>query len=302
MLFMSVGSPSVAQVDSSYISEFGGLFHLDSVVVTASRSGFNVDDFIRIIQEDEGLYEHFRDLRFTSYTFSNDIQFFSKKGKSIAQYQSTAQQNSDGECRTMSIFSEVIAGKYYKNRRKKKLRYYTSKLYERLFFTEGKVCDTRETPVSQPPPSGMAKHVAELKKLIFSPGQKADIPFIGKKTAIFNPNMAKYYDFEIRSETCGVGEECYVFSAKAKSGFPGKTVIKSLTTYFEKGSLNILGRDYHLKYHSGIYSFDVRMHIDMAPFNGNLLPSVVQYDGSWKIPMKKRERCQFEMKLIQVYE
>ena len=54
--------------------------------------------------------------------------------------------------------------------------------------------------------------------------------------------MATYYDFSISSKKYKDGTDCYVFGVKIKPEYTvkkkGKTVIKTLETYFEKSNLN----------------------------------------------------------------
>ncbi len=151
--------PSSAQSDDD-IDRILYSVDLDSMVIVATRSGFDVKDFIRLVQTDTSFYRGFKNLRTTSYTFDNDIRIFDRKGKTKASYRSQATQASDGQCRTMSATDVVTTGRYYK-RNNQKLNYYTSKFYERLFFTKGKVCDQTGTETSSP--RGIERQVAELK-------------------------------------------------------------------------------------------------------------------------------------------
>ena len=145
----------------------------------------------------------------------------------------------------MDILQENITGKYYKKNRKP--HYYTTKMFERLFFTKEKTCEKRtSTPSEDEEEDGrIARYVAQLKKLIFQPGEKVDVPIIGGKTAIFEEKMAKYYDYAINSEAHQNGMDCYVFRVHVKPEFQdrkeGKTVVKSLETFFEKKTFQVIG-------------------------------------------------------------
>merc|ERR1712127_631960 len=89
---------------------------LDSLVVTATRKGFDVNDFIKMIQEDESFYKAFRNIRTMTYTSDNDLKMFSKKGKVKASLINTINQTSDGRCRTMKTINPIISGKFYKRK------------------------------------------------------------------------------------------------------------------------------------------------------------------------------------------
>ncbi|MEL7021273.1 MAG: hypothetical protein AAGK47_06690, partial [Bacteroidota bacterium] len=86
-----------AQVDSTY-QGISTVVFLDSFVVTAQRKGFQVDDFIKLVQEDDSFYEAFRNFRFVSADFTNELMFYDKRKKVRATYQSTTRQESDGLC------------------------------------------------------------------------------------------------------------------------------------------------------------------------------------------------------------
>ncbi|MEM8908539.1 MAG: hypothetical protein AAGD05_11880 [Bacteroidota bacterium] len=289
--------PLRAQVD------FGGIVELDSVVITASKAGFNVEDFIDLVRNDASFYQAFRNLRFLSYVFHNSIVFFDKDGQPKVHYESWAEQLSDGDCRSMKILEENITGKYYKSKRKP--RYYTTRLYERLFYTKGTICESiRAQNQNGQKKKGMAKHVEELKKLLFRPGEKAKVPLIGKKTAIFEERMHRYYDYRISSAAYQDSIDCYVFTVALKPQYlkkkKGKTVIKFLETYFEKETLQVIARNYQLQHKTALFDFDVFMKIKLQKWGGLYLPAFIQYDGTWDVAFKKRETARFEMRIEEI--
>ncbi|MFT5167855.1 MAG: hypothetical protein ACI8P3_003093 [Saprospiraceae bacterium] len=289
-----------AQKDSSSHSiydfgDFGGVVLMDSIVVSATRTGFDVQDFIKIVREDESFYSAFRNMRTRSYSSDNEIIMFSNKGTQKAKFYSQIKQYSDDTCRTMEVLNETVTGNFYK--KKHKLRYYTAKLFDQLFFTHGKVCETGSSDDPPAPKKNMEKHISELKKLIFSPGEKADIPLIGKKTEIFSEKMEKYYDFSISSEKYNEGIDCYVFAAVIKPEYQtkkeDKTVIKSLYTYFDKSNFQVVARTYQLKYYGTLFDFNVNMKIELRKFGELYVPEYLEYDGFWDIPAKKPEIAKF---------
>ena len=273
---------------------------LDSFVVTASKEGFSVEDFVKLVEEDETFYEAFRNLRFTTYHSSNDIRAFNKKAKEKAYYTSSTQQISEQNCRTMKIVTEDFGGNFFK--RKRKYKYYTAKLYDRIFFTKGRICESwKEEDVE--PKSKMDKHIAELKKLIFSPGKKVNVPIIGDRTAIFSKKMSKYYDYTVSSKLYNKEIECYVFSVSVKPEYldnkRSKTVIKYLETYFDKSNFQIIARQYHLEYQGVLFDFDVKMEIELTQEKGIYLPKTIKYNGFWDIPARKPEICTFMVKFFE---
>jgi hypothetical protein len=297
LIFTFLAQISFGQRDTIKFSTFS--IQLDSLVVTATRKGFDVTDFIKMVQEDESFYQAFRNIRTMTYRSDNDLKMFSKKGKEKASLENTILQISDGRCRTMETINPLITGKYYK--RKKKIRYYTAKLHDRLFFTYGKICESeriedQEGYNDSQNLTGMSKHINELKKLIFYPGQKADIPFIGKKTAIFEEKMAKYYDFSISSKTYKSTTDCYVFLAKVKDGTKqDETVIKYMETFFDKKTFQVIARNYHLAHRGTMFDFDVKMDISLKTIGEKYVPELIAYDGQWNVPFHKPEISKFNI-------
>lgn len=287
----------IAQADSLKYNfgDFGGIIYLDSLVVTASKTGFNVSDFIQQVREDKSFFEAFDNIRGLSYQSDNEISMFDKKGKRKAYYFAQIQQYSDGKCRKMNYLKEEIKGNYFK--RKRKHKYYTGRMHSTLFLTDGIVCEPSIAEKNAIKRKGIQKHIHELEKLIFQPGSEAKVPLIGKKTAIFSERMQKYYDFSIESGTYKSTIDCYIFSVKVKPEYldkkKDKTVIKSLRTYFSKSDLQIVARDYYLFYYGSLFDFDVSMKVKLKKYQNLYVPESISYDGFWDIPARKPEKSKF---------
>ncbi len=297
LVCISMNSKIQGQEDSLYF-DFGGLITLDSIVVSASRSGFDVADFIEMLEKDQSFYQAFRNLRFADYISECEMKMFDKKQQVKADYYCKIKQDAEDDCRTMEYLEEKVEGNFFK--RKKKHRYYTGKMYDVIFHTHGKQCETRAILNNQNSKSGIAKHIAELEKLVFNPGSEANVPFIGKKTAMFSKELSKYYDFKIISKPYKEFEDCYVFTAEVKEEFKqrkvGKTVIKHLETYFAKEDFQIVARNLSLKYAAPVFDFDVNMAIELVKIGDQYFPSVINYDGNWDIPARRPEISQFTIR------
>lgn len=266
--------------------------------------GFSIDEFIDIIQHDKTLEEAFINLRKISYSYENEIKYYNRKNKIIASHSSSNIQHKNEECQWMEILNKDVTGKY--NKRNGSPRYYTSKLYERIFLVSQLPCDQR--PKTKPRKSSknkiIEKRINELKKLIYRPGQKANIPLIGSKTAIFSKKMIDKYDFSIESGTHSSGMSAYIFRAKIKphinANYPDDSVVKFLEVYVQKDNLQVLTRNYKLQYNSGIYQFDILMKVDLSKHNDLYIPSMIHYNGYWNIIGKRREDCIFNFNLLEV--
>lgn len=268
---------------------------IDEVVITNKE--FKVDDFIRMVRNDTTFYKAFKTMRIVTYGAQNDIKVYDKKGKNLkASLQSETKQIYRDGCRTMRVLEENVTGDFYD--KKGNYNYYTAELFASLFFTKGKICGENNIVKGSlngevKGKDGLEKRKAQLKQLIFNPGAKiGGVPFIGNKSAIFDPEIAKLYDFRISDETKN-GEACYRFDAVPRSGNEGDVVIKKLITWFRKSDYSIVSRDYALSYSNMAFDFDVAIHVDLQQIGKNLLPSFISYRGNWHVFTKSRERVNF---------
>jgi len=296
--FICIAENCAGQKDT--LNDISAFIYLDSFVVVAAKSGFSTDDFVDLVREDESFLEAFHNLRFTSYNSTNDFTYYNKKGNIKAQYLDTIHQQAADNCRTMTFTSTSNQGNYFKNKKTRNYNYFTSKMHDRLFYTHQKTCDDPNPKLIKSGASRMERYIYELKKLIFKPGEHANVPFIGDKTSIFTPPMLQFYDFEISSEKFDNEISCYVFKAKVKPMFENKdkVVIKHLKTYFDKATFQVVGRDYQLQYNAGLYQFDVSIHIELIKIGQKYYPKSIHYDGFWNVPLMKKETAMFTLKFF----
>ncbi len=290
--------PAGAQnIDSLADRSLAASVLLDSIVITAQDTGLEVADFVDAILKDESLYTAFRNLRKTSVSFITDMAFEDKRGNEAGGLNGTYRQEYNDGCREMVSREEKYFGDYHKGRKKKE-RYYTAKLYQRVFVTEGVVCDDNgeQNVTTAKDDDKMESRIDELKQLIFNPGTKARVPLIAGKTELFDPDLMRYYDFTISDDQIK-GLEAFKFEARAKDDVAdGKTVFKTLVTWFSKTDFQVLSRTYTLSANTAAYSFDVTMAVDLVIYQNKYYPETVSYAGSWNIPFKKRETGHFTIK------
>jgi hypothetical protein len=285
---------TVATVRAQDTSIFKYPIQMDEVVISAARGGWDVQGFIRRVQNDTTFYKAFKSMRVTSYVATNDIRMHNKKGKVNASLYSLTKQKAWNGCRAMETLQEKVTGNFYK--RNKEYRYYTAELYAYLFFTKDTLCNQSDIvgdALGEAESGRIGKHKYKLKQLIFNPGSKvAGVPLMGDKAAIFEPDVAKMYDFKLASEEYG-GEECYVFKAIPKAEYKSDVVYNYLATWFRKSDYSIVARDYSLSYSTLAYDFDVQMKVRMQQVGGKLLPVKIEYDGNWHVLTQDRERVKF---------
>lgn len=301
IFFLLLSCAAYAQKDSLDNERLAKMISLSEVVV---RTDINVAKFMERVKNDTTFYKAFRTLRILGFTSLNDISIAGKKGKQKAAMQSRTRQKRENNCRTMDVIAETTQGDFYDG--SGNYNYYTAELYAGLFFTKGNICGETNivagTSFNPKGKKGLAKSKEQLKTLFFNPGKKIPgIPFIGDKINIFDPDIAKYYDFSIDQQLYD-GRSCYVFTVKAKddlrAGKRDKIVIDDMVTWFDAKTMEVMARNYHMSYDAGVYDFDVQMEVQMTKFGQHLVPKLLRYKGNWKVVTKKREQGAFTATLF----
>ncbi len=261
---------------------------LDSVVIADVRNGFDVNAFIRLVQNDTSFYQAFRNLHSTGYTCSSRIAMYDKKGSTKATYEGRATQILQNNCRHMQFAQEKNTGDFYDAG---EINYYTARMFAYIFLYRDTICSGNSN--AQPPPSYDKKLESRkdaLKTIMFDPGKPVDgVPFIKNKTAVFDFDIMRHYDFFITEEE-RAGEPCYVFSFQLnENSKPKDVVVQQMKTWFNKKNFQIVARTYDLQYDAGVYDFNVQMDVRLGMKNGIYLPAYIYYTGTWNVPGKPRE-------------
>jgi hypothetical protein len=302
VLLTALSITSFAQQEDSLDNErLSKMVSLSEVVM---RSDINVAKFIERVKNDTTFYKAFRTLHIIGFTSLNDIRLLDKKGNVNASLHSKTRQDVNAGCRTMQVLEENTTGNFYD--RHKNYNYYTAELYAGLFFTKDKICGenniVKGIALSPRLKSGLEKHKEQLKMLFFNPGRKIPgIPFIGDKINIFDPEIARFYNFTIDYGD-NEGESCYVFSIKAKENLTPEErdniVIDNMITWFNIKTMDVVARNYDLSYSTPLYDFDVHMEVQMTKSGNYLVPKIMRYKGNWDVAFKKRERGEFTATLV----
>jgi len=274
---------------------------LKEVVV---RSNLNVPSFIDRVKNDTTFYKAFKNLKILGYSALNDVRILDKKGEVKASLESKTTQHTKNGCRWMTTEDQKMTGDILD--KSGGWNYYTMELYSGLFWVVDTVCGETnivgDVDFNLKNKSGTAKHKEQLKMLFFNPGKRIPgIPFMGDKTAIFDDEMAKYYDYIIDMEQLN-GDWTYIFSIKARdnltSGEKDKIVINNMTTWFNQKTMEIVKRNYDLSYDAGVYDFNVQIETELKKFGEYLVPTVLRYNGNWDVVFKKREKAVFTATLF----
>lgn len=282
------------QLFSANYDGIASVVQMDSFVIVAQGHGFDVEAFIKKVQDDRSFEQAFQHLRFFGFKANHQMRFYHKKGQLKASYSSSTKQIVADSCRSMEFLKEPqIQGDFYKN--KKKYRYFTARMYDKVFFTHQTTCTNDQSAVIKT--KGLQKYYQELKTFIFQPGERVEVPIVSNKTAIFSEELAPYYEYLISKESYLAHPDCWAFTIKVKDTFlekkKGKTLVKYLKTYFNPNTFQVLGRNYEIIY-QGLASCTVKMSVELTQFNGRYLPKKISYDGTWNIPGKPRETGTFQ--------
>jgi hypothetical protein len=267
---------------------------MDEVVIQAAKSGWDVQAFIRRMQTDTTFYKAFVNLKVVAFESENAIDIFDDSKKVVASLHNNATQQAANGCRTLTVKNEVVTGDYYNKNGTP--RYYTGELFENLFFRKGAECGLSDVIARSNKAKGrFEKNKEQLKQLVFNPGSKiTGIPFVGDKASIFEPDIAKMYDFKL-TFVVYENEECYLFRAIPKEAYKDDVVFNQLDTWFRKSDYSIMARDYSLSYHTMVYDFDVQMKVRLEKQGSRLVPSTIDYRGNWHVMARKRERAKLNI-------
>jgi hypothetical protein len=270
---------------------------LSEVVI---NSKLDISAFINRVKNDTTFNKAFRNLDVLGYTSLNDIRMLNKSGETKASLYSKTKQIELNNCRSTQIINEQATGDFYTENHQ--YNYYTAELYASLFFAQGTICGENNIvagkDISTENVSGIEKHKKQLEILFFNPGKKINgLPFISNKTAIFDDDMSGNYDMSIdmgqRNNT-----SCYIFSIKVKPDHKDDVVIDEMTTWFDATTFEVLARNYTLSYDAGVYDFNVQMQVELTHFGAYLVPSLLRYNGEWRVIFKGREHGIFTATLF----
>ncbi|HWV67230.1 MAG TPA: hypothetical protein VN105_15345, partial [Chitinophaga sp.] len=88
----------------------GMTVNLDEVIVAAKRIGFDVNSFIKRVEDDTTFYRAFKNLHIVGFDAVNDIQVLGKNAQVQASLYNQTHQEIKGKCRTMEVSNEKVTG------------------------------------------------------------------------------------------------------------------------------------------------------------------------------------------------
>ena len=74
-------------------------------------------------------------------------------------------------------------------------------------------------------------------------------------------------------------------------------MIKTMHTWFDQSTTQVIAREYRIAHASLILDFDISIQVDNTVIGDELVPTYISYDGDWDIPFHKREIVGFWLKM-----
>jgi hypothetical protein len=263
---------------------------IDSPVNIRSHK-LNAQDFIDAVLADTGFYKAFRNMKRYGFTAENNIYTYDKNNKIDGEIHRRVKHTLlNGKPKAEYLLKQDKGNVFKKNG---KYELYTVEMFDYIFNNAYNSEFSSADPLAGAGKNGSYKD--KLKTLIFSPGRKVTgIPFLSGKTEIFGRDMRQFYSYEFARGKYLDTIPVYRFKViKKPSIADGDVMIRELTTIFDTRTFKILGRYVDMKYSNMFFDFDVKMNIELIPYNGELLPAKVSYQGTWDVPFHKVERASF---------
>lgn len=266
--------------------------------IFASDESWSNDSLISRLIQDTTFYKSFLNMKYYPHKITGHLQVYFKDDRDKARLERKATQNLENDLKWVTIDEEITNGKIRK--KNGKYKYLTAEMYDEVFYPNFKhKVSSNIVSIDQDlsKESKIEKYKSQLKKMLFNPGAPIEsVPFIGGKMEIFSDEMVQYYNYQIFTAFQKDSTECLVFTCEAKpEAKKNKTVIKSMTTYFDKYTFDVLDRSYRLKYANSLFQFDIEMQVINKKIGEYLVPQRITYSGWWDIPIKSAEIIDFDL-------
>ena len=271
---------------------------LAEVDVSAVSDSFDAQGFINVVNNDTTFYLAFKAMNYYPARYKGWLKVFKKGEKEKGEIERKAQRHKENNMMWVTIEEEKVSGKI--KRKNGEFNYKTAETWNEVFFPKKKRFVTLYSKKEFDKEKGQSaaeKHRLEIKQMVFNPGNEVEgVPLVGNKMGIFEPEMQPYYNFSVYPGKYKDSIDCWIFEAEVKPDYrKGKTVIKSLVTYFDKQNYNVMKRVYAIEYYSIPLDFNIEVEVENQYFNGVLLPENIRYNGFFNIPFMKKEMIEFEL-------
>ena len=299
LFFILQNTLVIAQSKKQLFSDTLRSVNIDSAMAITAKRGLSINDFTTVMLQDTLFYEAFKALKHYTFIAENKIKSYDEAQKQTGKIYRKIKHVNDGFRYHQELIEKKDSGRVLKYNGDFDL--FTVSMFSYIFMNEKNTDFLADKKVTQKETTEEA-FKEKLKTLLFTPGKPVKgVPLISDKTAIFSPELAKYYQYSFYYATYQGDIPVYYFKCKLKEGISwwnkDDTMIKELTTIFDAKNMKILGRYIDMAYASIPFDFHVKMNIELSYLNEEILvPTHISYDGDWDIPFKKREICTFDIK------
>ena len=274
---------------------------LDSVMITAVKDGFSIEEFIHYVKTDTTFYQGFKNLRYYNHDYHSDLKVLKKGGEVLGSLFRSGKYAITNEQLVVHIDSTFDDGRIFN--RKGEYRHYTPEFFDEIFFPKDTISVTkfarnREKEIEDE----NEQNEEDAKTIIFSIGSgnvEAGNSKNKKKLAVFDIDMQQYYDYLISQETFQDSIKCYSFTVRMKEDLEKKEqeqiLIRELISFFDKETFNVIYRKYVMSYKNWLIDLDVSVEVYMDYAESELVPSYIHYNGFWDIPFAKPEHADFKL-------
>lgn len=280
----------------SYAQDIAKVVTLEGINIQAVEDDFDTESFIEKVKSDTTFYLAFKALNYYPAKYNGWLTAFKKGEVEKGHISRSAERFREDEWMWVDIDEEEIKGKIKK--KNGEYKYLTAETWDEVFYPHEKRRVSMQISRDFDKEKGQSKaekHRMEVKQMMFNPGNEVDgIPLIGKKMGIFDENMHAYYHYSVYSAYYQDSIQCLVFSAEALPDYrKGKTVIKSLSTYFHQETFQVMQREVFLSYYSFPIDFEIYIKVENQLVKEVLLPQKIYYKGFFDIPFMKKEEVEF---------
>jgi hypothetical protein len=274
---------------------------LDSIMVSAVKGGFSVEEFVHYVKTDTSFYQGFKNLRYYSHDYKSNLAIFDKKDTIGFLYREGSYNNINNRLH-VRIDSSYDNGKVYN--RRGEYRSYTPEFFDHIFFPKdtlkvSKLASSEQDSYEQGDKN--SRNEQDAKVILFNPGS-IEVEREGskkEKLAVFDESMQKYYDYLITKTTYKDSIDCYVFTCRMKTDLSEKdqdeVLIKELVSYFDKKTFNVVYRKYSMSYEYWLIDLDVAVEVEMGYVQDQIVPKYISYKGFWDVPFNKPEIADFQL-------
>ena len=278
--------------------EIAKVVTLAEVDISAVSDSFDTQGFINIVNNDTTFYFAFKAMNYYPARYKGWLKVFKKGEKEKGVIERKALRHKENKTMWVTIEEEKVSGKV--KRKNGEFNYKTAETWDEVFFPKKKhfvALYSRKEFDKEKGQSAAEKHRLEIKQMVFNPGNEVEgVPLVGNKMGIFEPEMQPYYNFSVYPGKYKDSINCWIFEAEVKPEYrKGKTVIKSLVTYFDNKNYNVMKRVYNIEYYSIPLDFNIEVEVENHYFKGVLLPEKIRYNGFFNIPFMKKEMIEFEL-------